>query len=98
VLDLFKLSHVFAQKELLKLCEELIGPLISIENCALILQAVEQIGDGAMELKESCVTYILANYSKVIITPQYFELPRSIMMEINQRVSQIGVKINLNQN
>ena len=96
LLDLLQLSHEFKIDKLRKLCEDAIEPAISIENSSLILKRAHEIGIQAEDLKNTCLNYILLNYQQVIQTGSFYDLPKTMIKEINMIVAQHGVKVNIN--
>lgn len=96
MLDLLQLSHEFKIDKLRKLCEDAIEPSITIENSSLILKRAHEIGIMAEELKNNCLNYILLNYQQVISTSSFYDLPKTLIKEINMIVAQYGVKVMIN--
>jgi hypothetical protein len=96
LLDLLQLSHEFKIDKLRKLCEDAIEPSMNIENSSVILRRAHEIGLQADELKTTCMNYILMNYQQVISTGSFYDLPKTLIKEINMIVAQYGVKVMIN--
>jgi hypothetical protein len=79
-----------------KICEAALEPNISIENSSLILRRTHEIGPQAEDLKNTCLTFIITNYQQVITTMSFYDLPKTLIKEINLKVAQYGVKVNIN--
>jgi len=50
---------------------------------------------GANQLKNKCLEYILANFSKVIVQDAFVELDKPVLKEIFRWVAQRGVRVEL---
>jgi hypothetical protein len=90
------LSHEFKIEKLRKLCEEAIQPAITIESSSIVLRRAHEIGVQAEDLKSTCLNFILLNYQQVISTASFYDLPKSLLKEINMIVAQYGVKVMIN--
>ena len=90
------MSHDFKLDKLRKLCEDAIEPSITIENSSLILKRAHEIGPQAEDLKNTCLNFILLNYQQVIATSSFYDLPKTLIKEINMIVAQYGVKVMIN--
>ena len=78
------------------MCEDAVEPCITIENSSVILRRAQDIGLPAEELKTTCLNYILMNYQQVIATSSFYDLPKTLIKEINMIVAQYGVKVMIN--
>lgn len=96
LLDLLELSHEFKLDKLRKSCEEILEPLITIENSSVILRRAQEIGPQAEDLKNNCMNYIIVNYQQIITTMSFYDLPKTLIKEINMKVAQYGVKVMIN--
>ena len=47
-------------------------------------------------MKNTCLNYILMNYQQVISTASFYDLPKTLIKEINMIVAQYGVKVMIN--
>jgi hypothetical protein len=90
------MSHEFKIEKLRKMCEESLEPSINIDNSCLILRRAQEIGPQAEELKNVCLNFIIVNYQQVIQTMSFYDLPKTMIKEINMKVAQYGVKVMIN--
>lgn len=78
--------------------EEYLWKNIECCNCAVILAKTSDLGEEGKRLKTISYNYIIENFGQVISTPSFLNLPKDIMANIFTKASNLGVKINPNNN
>eukprot|EP00742_Colponemidia_sp_Colp-10_P003198 GILJ01003407.1.p1 GENE.GILJ01003407.1~~GILJ01003407.1.p1 ORF type:complete len:594 (-),score=58.29 GILJ01003407.1:163-1944(-) len=90
-MDLLSFADTFKVDRLKRLCEAAIQKSIREENVALTLRTAHE--RQALQLKKTCMDFILRHFGKVIGTVAFTELPPQILQEVLFAASKRGVRI-----
>jgi hypothetical protein len=88
-LDLLSLADQYLVEQLKKKCEEAIQKSIKIEDVCLMLNI--STSRGANSLKKKCLSFIMSNFSKIIILDSFIELPKPVLKDVFRMASKRGV-------
>ena len=90
-LDLLSLADQYLVEQLKKKCEEAIQKAIRIDDVCLVLEVA--ILRGANNLKKKCLSFIMSNFSKIIVIDQFVEMPQSALKEVFALAAKRGVTV-----
>lgn len=88
-LDLLSLADQYLVEPLKRKCEEAIQKSIKIDDVCLMLSIA--MSRGANSLKKRCLSFIMSNFSKIIVLEQFVELPKPVLKEVFRTASKRGV-------
>ena len=89
-MDLLSLADQYLLEALKRKCEQAILRGVTASNVAEVLATAD--AQNAIDLRRRCIDYILANFPRVIATPNFAELPGQLLHEVLVEASRRGVQ------